>query len=351
MTHKSVTEGGVTHEGLRRDCESCTNPQPAWRIRDDWQAHKLDGHTDDEARQAAANNAAHVDAMLAELDALAAKCSCIPLYDADCEIHGGDSTAKRKAQNMDVLEMTEEIAMLDQEWPLGRMLDLPSESRVLFAGMYKGRAAELLHALYQPRYVYGFDPQLWALRESETRAQDIGASYTIEYADGRNAGDQEYPEIWQRHHEARKLWPVEKQDAPFWSLFNFAIGTEGDHGKTLPMGEWETDGCSFLADTRTQGSGTIYEIGQVLNAVVLPAGGDTVPLLDLGLFNMEGYEYPLLMHMYEHGQLSWFDRLVVQFHTHAEGGYSMDTIRENMEKAGFELAFDDFPRWIYWRRR
>jgi hypothetical protein len=207
--------------------------------------------------------------------------------------------------------MTEEIAQLDREWPMGRALDLPDGATVLLAGMYKGRVAELLENLYQPGRIVGYDPQLWALAEAEQRMRRLGVS---------------------------------------WEMYSFAIGTRGEFGRGM-LG-WGSDACSLVnAGDKTAGFATIREALDEFEAIDLD-------WIDFALFNMEGYEYPLLKHLaassytnagHTPSYLEQIDQIAVQFHTGLGNAYPKDEVFEIMARTHI-VKIDNFPQWVLWSR-
>lgn len=211
--------------------------------------------------------------------------------------------------------MTPEIEQLLKEWPMGYALDLPPNSTCVVAGMYKGRVAELLHELYKPERIVGYDPQLWALNETRERAKRLGIPINPPYVPSSGS---------------------------YWELRNHAIGV-GD-AEHVPMGEWETDGCSFINHgSRVRGYGDIAEISAQFER-------DMIYHVNLVVFNMEGYEYQLLPHMVERGMMRNIDTLAVQFHTGLGNAVSQWQVYQWLEPTHV-VAIDDFPRWVLWKSR
>lgn len=166
------------------------------------------------------------------------------------------------------------------DWPLDQ------ESVVVEVGGYKGRWALQIAERYQPR-LYVFEPQPWA------------AAVCREVLGER----------------ARVL--------------EYALGTEGndDEPKVVPMGEWETDGCSIVKEGHDWV--TMHEIGQAFDAL-------NITHIDLMLMNIEGYEYTLLPHMLERNVLPC--RLMVQFHTFADpNGVQLARIHQMLEERCYRV--------------
>jgi FkbM family methyltransferase len=86
------------------------------------------------------------------------------------------------------------------------------------------------------------------------------------------------------------------------NVYNVALG---DQDATLPMGDYETDGCSFGKDG-TQGMGQMREIGAMFEQCQI------TNRIDLMLMNIEGYEYTLIPYMLSVGIRP--KRLMVQCH-------------------------------------
>lgn len=141
------------------------------------------------------------------------------------------------------------------DWPM-----LTNKSTVLEIGSYRGRWALQIARRYNPR-LFCFEPQVWAW--------DVCRNVLSNY----NA-----------------------------TVLNYGLGIEN---ATLPMGEFETDGCSFLRTTRSQGTGELREVSSVLKEL-------RIKKIDLALFNIEGYEYLLIPHMFRRG--IYPKRFMVQCH-------------------------------------
>lgn len=156
------------------------------------------------------------------------------------------------------------------EWPL------TTESIVLEIGGYEGRWAKQIAERYAP-HLYVFEPQQWAYEKCRAALASYPRAQVLNYG----------------------LWV---------------------HAGLLPMGDYETDGASFVkdgewcaADRRVMGVGLVREAGEVWRELEL----DNV---DLCLINIEGGEYTLLPHLIETGLLNRIRFLMVQFHLFVPDG-------------------------------
>lgn len=152
------------------------------------------------------------------------------------------------------------------EWDI-KSFDFPltPNSIVMELGGFNGRWCSEIARRYNPR-LYVYEPQLWAYHN------------LIELLDGYNA-----------------------------RVTNVGLGTQYAQ---LPMGEYGTDGCSFLPAGRVQDMGWMREWYAELEALHLTH-------IDLLLINIEGYEFVLLPHI-----MPWLTNvkwLMVQFHLQAGG--------------------------------
>lgn len=171
------------------------------------------------------------------------------------------------------------------DWP-----DLTPDSVVVEVGGYKGRWALQIAARYHPR-LFVFEPQAWAY--------DVCKAVL---------GDQA-------------------------TVLNYALGA--DDG-VLPMGNYETDGCSFV-DTggARMGYGSMDEIGTAFDDL----GIDHV---DLMLMNIEGYEYTLIPHMLAQGILP--RRLMVQAHG------DLGVLMHQLDAAGYRVLWTYGQVLTAWER-
>lgn len=176
---------------------------------------------------------------------------------------------------------------LDNLWDW-RAIDWPLNggSVVVEVGGYKGRWALQIAERYSPR-LYVFEPQPWAFAACQ-----------------RVLGDR------------AKVLP-------------YGLGATSG---MLAMGDWETDGCSFVKPGgQTTGSGMLREIGGAFREL-------GITTIDLMLVNIEGYEYTLLPHMFDRGICP--ARLMVQFHDFADpSGDGMRAIQARMAGV-YRLAWD-----------
>lgn len=145
------------------------------------------------------------------------------------------------------------------DWPL------TPESVVFEVGGYEGRWATEIARRYGPR-LYVFEPQAWAFERCQAALQDYPAA----------------------------------------RVFNFGLG---DRSGEFPMGDFETDGASFVkgADVRAQGSGWLEEFGAFCEAEGLRE-------IDLLLLNVEGYEFTLVPHLVERDWMGRIRYFMAQFH-------------------------------------
>jgi len=201
----------------------------------------------------------------------------------------------------------EDIRVLAETWPLCYEFKLPKLSISIVAGAYQGKVIQLLADLY-PDYerIIGFDPQQWAVALARERLV--------------------------KH--------------PRTPIFPYAIGTEIG---IFPMGEWNTDACSFInTGVRETGDGRMVEFTQPMEAL-------EIELIDLAVFNMEGYEFKLLPYLREIGWADKIDRMAVQWHVNlGAGGYEeIDEEVKAWQELGHKLIYDHRPQWTYtenWKR-
>ncbi len=183
------------------------------------------------------------------------------------------------------------------DWPL------TADSVVVELGGYQGRWAAEIARRYNPR-LYVFEPQLWA---------------------------------WERCCAALEPWPRAQ-------VFDYGLGIfNGD----FPMGDYGTDGCSFVKrdQARPAGTGHMQEMTQTFQRLGLET-------IDLVLMNIEGYEYPLLWYMLAQRLIP--DRvagLMVQFHDLAPGhDREYATLRADLGR-WYGLRFDFGMTLTGWERR
>lgn len=174
------------------------------------------------------------------------------------------------------------------DWPLD------SNSVVVEVGGYKGRWALQIAERYHPR-LFVFEPQLWA---AEVCKSVLGNhAVVMDYGLGTSNG-------WQE------------------------------------MGEWETDGCSFVKP----GNGKAW-----ITEIELAFAAQNITTIDLMLMNIEGYEYTLLPHMLSKGILP--KRLMVQFHTFADpDGMALAHIHAALERYGYRIVWTYGVMLTAWER-
>lgn len=178
------------------------------------------------------------------------------------------------------------------DWPLN------AESTVVDVGGYRGRWALQIAERYHP-HLYVFEPQPWATRVCEAVLGDMAR------------------------------------------VFFYGLGIES---ATLPMGDWETDGCSFVK----QGMGIPGTFG-VMREIAADFRALNLSHIDLMMMNIEGYEYTLIPHMLDQGILP--DRLMVQFHSFADpDGGKLANIHERMTAAGYTVPWTYGLQLTAWER-
>lgn len=164
------------------------------------------------------------------------------------------------------------------DWPL------TSASTVVEVGGYKGRWALQIAERYAPR-LYVFEPQGWAY---EVCKEVLGDRAMV---------------------------------------LPYALGAEN---ATLPMAAFETDGCTFVG-----GDGPMAEMREIGEAFAELE----IDHIDLMLMNIEGYEYTLIPHMIK-SDVVLPQRLMVQFHTHAERlGDETSLIYAALAMLGYRVAW------------
>lgn len=157
------------------------------------------------------------------------------------------------------------LSQLEHEWDRKSVeWDLAPDSVVVEIGAYKGRWAEIMSDMYRCK-LYAFEPQRWA------------------YEIARQKLD--------RFHNAY--------------VFNCALG---DISGDFEMGEYETDGCSFVrVGQRVGGTGRMHEITDAFDRL-------GIVRVDVMMVNVEGYEYRLIPYMAGAGMMAQIKNIMVQFH-------------------------------------
>lgn len=188
--------------------------------------------------------------------------------------------------------------MSDNPWDIASFdFPLTPLSVVMELGGYKGRWCGEIARRYNPR-LYVYEPQQWAF--------DICKAALMPY--------------------------------PNATVFNYGLGIEDT---VLPMGEFGTDGCTFLSAGREQGVGVMREWYDHLEQ-------QHIEHIDLLLLNIEGYEYTLLPYIAP--MLRDIDYVMVQFHMrYDEGGHRYAAIRDDIART-HRVHFDYGPTLVCWRR-
>ena len=169
------------------------------------------------------------------------------------------------------------------DWP-----GLNSDSVVWEIGSFKGRWALQMAERYNPK-LYCFEPQEWACDVTRYVLRDFDNVIV------RNCG-------------------------------------LGVRDELLPMGEFGTDGCSFLRNTRNKGEGYIRNIVDVVRE-------SGVKQIDICLINIEGYEYELIPYILEQKILPRY--LMVQFH----GDAMQDLLLRKLIQTEYNLYWD-YGKWL-----
>lgn len=198
-----------------------------------------------------------------------------------------------------------EIEELIARWPLIKEFKLPEEANVIIIGAYKGLAMEALADLYSNVHIAGFEPQHWAWEEATERLKN-------------------YPNL---------------------RVLNMGLGIKDD---LADMGEWHTDGASFIntgPGSREHGTARLIEANWALTEFV------KFEHIDLMMINCEGYEYYLIPYLRDKGWLDKIDRLAVQWHLFPQYDLDHDLMDAEIEdlitKDNFLLHYDERPTWTY----
>jgi FkbM family methyltransferase len=179
--------------------------------------------------------------------------------------------------------------------------ELTAESVVFEVGGYEGRWAAEIQRRYHP-VLHVFEPQPWAAEKCRLALADpLHRTFVHEYALGVLDG-------------------------------------------RFPMGEFETDGASFLPQPRRQGAGEMVRIDTFLDV-------RRIGSVDLMLINIEGYEYDLLPFMIRKGILPRIRNLMVQFHAFADlAGTATVDLRKAIG-ATHDILWDYGTTLVAWRRK
>jgi FkbM family methyltransferase len=143
-----------------------------------------------------------------------------------------------------------------------------------------------------------------------------------------------------------QMWAVERMRAQFRfvkdpekiRIYPYGLWTEDAR---LPMGEWNTDGCSVLKSTRESGEGDFRDIRKEMR----PESD-----IDVCLMNIEGAEYDLLPVLIETKLISKIKYFWCQFHTFVDNA----DVRTAQIFLGLsqthEKIWDYFPTATAWKR-
>lgn len=208
---------------------------------------------------------------------------------------------------MNPINYDEDLHQLDRIWPMGKMLGLciPEGGNVLVAGAYEGRYMDYVLTRFKPGKVYGFEPQKEKAKIARARLQ---ARHPLKH-------------------------PSER--------YNRILVTEyglGTHDCEVTMRNTGTDGCrvSGFPDGDPD-----EEPASLMNIDYFFAG--FMPIVDLFICNMEGFEIQLLSYLIGSGEIERIRALAVQFHSQNNRVAKMLTQHYGMP------VYDDFPTWMLWR--
>lgn len=196
-----------------------------------------------------------------------------------------------------VKEAEQAAIQFDNDWDVDAVTweDIDHSSIVFEIGSFKGRWALQMAQRYNP-VLYCFEPQNWA---------------------------------WQVTCEVLKNYNA--------NVYNFGLGYTEER---IPMGEFGTDGCSFVRGTRDTGTGEIRDIDRVCAYL-------HINHIDLCLINIEGFEYILLPYMMERNIKP--QKLVIQFHDYDGNGKEAET-RELLAQNGYDILWDYGTVLSAWER-
>jgi hypothetical protein len=212
---------------------------------------------------------------------------------------------------------------LDETWPVGKQLAIPDGGTVVVLGAYRGKViAYLLQRYPHIGAIYGFEPQTWAVLEA------------------------------QQH-----LAPMD----PRVKLYDYGL-VSGIETQDRTMGEWATDGCSLVSTSGEIGRAHLEPFAKAM--LCIKAEHASWPFetrtIDVLIMNIEGYEWELLTDIVNippggyivQNQLGWFESLCVQFHEHGmkDPAQHHNIMRELHEHYGVPV-YDNYPEWVYWRKR
>lgn len=187
-------------------------------------------------------------------------------------------------------------------WPLAEVVTtyLPLEPKICIVGSYKGKLAEFLIEVTHPVNIILYEPQEWANQQARVRLfsypEAIITGYGLDIETGIKA----------LHH-------------------------------------FGTDACSmvFPPDVSVANiqSGEVREaIGELINQQC-----------DLGIINIEGYEFTLLPYIMEKLALeNHFKKLAVQFHTDYATMSAYGLLLHELDRAYPHNLGHFLPSWGYW---
>lgn len=132
-----------------------------------------------------------------------------------------------------------------------------------------------------------------------------------------------------------------------YNLHPYGIGVRNEY---LPMTEYNTDGASFVLDP-SKAALTRPDIGQgrLMAAELALPGFDGI--FDLCAINIEGYEFVLLPYLIEHGLITRFNHIAVQFHEHVDAAFEKYLKLKYRLEATHSLMWDRYPTWVAWERK
>lgn len=197
-----------------------------------------------------------------------------------------------------------DLVALREEWSLAHVIQPPENAVVVIAGAYKGKLMEYMATFHHCKAVYGFEPQDWAYATAIERLGDN--------------------------------WPT-------CHMLPYGIAIEDN--LDLDMGEWGTDGCSILADTRERGTGHFKEAIAEFTKII--AAEERA--IDLAIFNMEGYEFILLDYLLDHEHIaSMVRKFAIQFHTQYATPAMFGKVLGKLDHV-YRYRFNYFlASWGYW---
>lgn len=190
-----------------------------------------------------------------------------------------------------------DLQALDEIWPIGRQLVIPDGGIVVIAGAFKGRYMHYIAELYPAASkIWGFEPQLKAAEDA----------------------------FWRTHR--------------YQNCFVTGVALGAERNDAVPMGRWDTDGCSLVAFDGKVGKTKMIEFEEAMKRYKLD-------IIDCFICNMEGYEYHLLPHIFKNKLHNRIKSMAIQFHPVMALGE--DTIKATLNEYYGEPI--QSPGWFYWR--